>query len=42
MMFGFNIQNIQGDLLGENTEVAYCSYEQAAIEGIEYVLNNLI
>lgn len=42
MMFGFNIQNIQGDLLAENTEVTYCSYEQATLAGIEYVLDNLI
>lgn len=42
MMFGFNIQNIQGDLLSENTEVAYCSYEQSEMDAIKYTLENLI
>lgn len=42
MMFGFNVQNIQGDLLAENTEVAYGSYEQAVLDSIECALNHLI
>lgn len=42
MMFGFNIQNVQGDLLSENTEVAYDSYEQSEMDAIKYTLENLI
>lgn len=42
MMFGFNIQNVQGDLLSENTEVAYGSYEQSEMDAIKYTLENLI
>ena len=42
MMFGFNIQNVQGDLLSENTEVAYDSYEQPEMDAIKYTLENLI
>lgn len=42
MMFGFNIQNVQGDLLAENTEVAYDSYEQSEMDAIKYCLINLI
>ncbi len=42
MMFGFNIQNIQGDLLSKNTEVAYDSYEQSEMDAIKYTLENLI
>lgn len=42
MMFGFKIQNVQGELLAENTEVAYDSYEQAEMDAIKYSLKNLI
>ena len=42
MMFGFNIQNTQGDMLAENIEVAYDSYEQAEKDAIKYSLENLI
>ena len=42
MMFGFKVQNVQGELLLENTEVAYDSYEQSEMDAIKYSLENLI
>jgi hypothetical protein len=42
LMFGFNIQNVQGELLFENIDVAYDSYEQAEMDAIKYSLENLI
>ena len=42
MMFGFNIQNVQGDLLSKNTKVAYDSYEHSEMDAIKYTLENLI
>lgn len=42
LMFGFNIQNVHGESLFENAEVAYDSYEQAEMDAIKYSLENLI
>jgi len=42
MMFGFKVQNVQGELLLENSEVAYNSYEQAEMNAIKYSLENLV
>ncbi len=42
LMFGFNIQNVRGQSLFENFDVAYDSYEQAEIDAIKYSLENLI